>query len=138
MDFVLLSALQNQFQGGPFGDHKIKMQAEQNGEREEGDQGQGHDCHTEPQQGWQDIVFVDDSVDEEAVDDEKEDQEEFAPDDQLEELDVVLGADAVVEPFAVVVEVLHTSVATIAVKGPVADAGFAQVTKIFLLLRVEL
>jgi hypothetical protein len=38
----------------------------------------------------------------------------------------------------VVVEVLYTPIATIAVEGPVANAGFAKVTEIFVLLRVEL
>lgn len=57
------------------------MKAKQNWEGDEGDYAEGHDCHSEPEQGWDEIILIDDFVGEDSVDDKEENEEEFAPND---------------------------------------------------------
>ncbi len=82
------------------------------------------------------IIFYD-CTDYKGIDNVEEDHEQFTAKNKLDKLNVVLGPDAVVEPFTMMVKILDASVTGIAMKRPLTYTSFAQVTEIFVLLGVE-
>lgn len=59
------------------------------------------------------------------------------PAEHLDEGTIVFRADAVVEPGAVVIEVLHAAIAGLAVLGVLEDVRFAHVAEILVHLNIK-
>jgi hypothetical protein len=66
------------------------------------------------------------------IDNIKKDHKEFAQDDKLYEFEIIFCPYAVIKPLTMMIKILDTSMALVAMERVVTDAGFTQVTKVFM------
>ena len=56
----------------------------------------------------------------------------------MDEFKIIFSPNTIIQPFAVMIKVFYTSVASVAMKRFVADASLAQVTEIFVFFRLKI
>lgn len=66
------------------------------------------------------------------VDNIEKEHKELTQDNKFYEFDIIFSPDTIVKPFAMMVKILYTSMALVAMKGLVTDASFAQIAKVFI------